>query len=142
MRLREQGIVPIEPDDAVGVMLDPDERVIAVRRSVCLERRAGWRDPGAGIGGDLYVTTRRLLHLGRIPVEYQLQDIREAMVTDDALLLLVGVDRGLTIRVSDPRLLRVEIAAAREAMRDAGTEAGADRPGSGIAYPDRQRPSR
>ena len=39
--LREQGIVPIEPDERIGVLLAPGEDVVAVRRSVRLERRQG-----------------------------------------------------------------------------------------------------
>jgi hypothetical protein len=119
LRLREQGIVPIEPDDRIGGMLAPEELVVAVRRSVSLERRKGWRDPSGGLGGDLYVTTERLVHLGRVPVEYGLSEIREAVVADGALRLVVGGGRGVEIAVHDPRLLRVEIAAVREAARAA-----------------------
>jgi hypothetical protein len=114
-RLREQGIVPIEPDDRIGVMLVPGERVVAVRRDVSLERRKGWHDPDEGLGGDLYVTTRRLVHLGRMPVEYPLAEIQEAEVATRALRLVVGACRGVEIGVHDPRVLRVEIAAVREA---------------------------
>jgi hypothetical protein len=126
IRLREQGIVPIEPDPRVAVMLGGDEQVVAVRRSVAVERRSGWRDPDGGIAGDLYVTTRRLLHLGRVDVEYPLSSIREALVADTALLLTVGDDRGLAIRVEDTRVLRVEIGAAREVRRalDGASSAG------------------
>ena len=114
---------------------------VAVRRSVCLERRAGWHDSSAGIDGDLYVTSRRLLHLGRATVEYQLRDVREVVVTDDALMLLVGPDRGLTVRVGDPRLLRVQIAAAREALRCRRLVTKLDE-GPAMVSRDRQRPSR
>ena len=116
-RLREQGIVPIEPDDRIGVMLAPEELVVAVRRSVSLERRKGWREPGGGLGGDLYVTTRRLVHLGRVPIEYPLGEIREAVVAEGALRLVVSASHGVEIAVHDPCLLRVEIAAVREAAR-------------------------
>jgi hypothetical protein len=142
MRLREQGVVTIEPDDAVGALLDRGECVVAVRRSVCLERRAGSVGPAAGISGDLYVTSRRLLHLGRTTVEYQLGEIREVVVANGALMLLVGADRGLMIRVPDPRLLRVQIAAAREALRCADLGPGADQAGLGPVSLDGQRPSR
>ena len=114
-RLREQGIVPIEPDGRIGVMLASGERVVATRRGVSLERRKGWHDPDEGLGGDLYVTTRRLVHLGRTPVEYPLAEIQEAEVAPRALRLVVGAGRGVEIGVHDPRVLRVEIAAVREA---------------------------
>jgi len=98
-------------------MLAPGERLVAVRRDVWLERRTGWRDPGAGLRGDFYVTTRRLVHLGRLPIEFSLCEIREAVVAERALRLVVGENRGVEIEVDDPRLLRVEIAAVREAAR-------------------------
>lgn len=143
-RLREQGIVAIEPDERVGVMLDPGEDVVAVRRAVSLDRRAGWKDPSGGIRGDLYVTTRRLLHLGRPVVAYDLADIRDAIVSEQILMLLVAQDRGLAIRVEDPRVLRVEIAAVREASRSTGPGAS-PAPGAGVDGPpptEGQTPSR
>ena len=114
--------MPIEPDDRIGVMLAPEEMVVAVRRSVTLERRTGWGEPGARMRGDLYVTTRRLVHLGRVRVEYALGEIREAVVAEGALRLVVGDSRGVEIEVSDPCLLRVEIAAVREAARAAAAQ--------------------
>jgi hypothetical protein len=138
-RLREQGIVPIEPDERIGVMLAPEERVVAVRRDVVLERRKDWRDPEDGLGGDLYVTTRRLVHLGRVLVHYQLAEIREAEVAAGAIRLVVGDCHGVEIRVHDPRVLRVEIAAVREAastsVAGAASPAGADE-GHAAASPD------
>lgn len=122
-RLREQGIVPIEPDERIGIMLVPGERVVAVRRDVSLERRKGWHDPVEGLGGDLYVTTRRLVHVGRMPVEYPLAEIQEAEVATRALRLVVGAGRGVEIGVHDPRVLRVEIAAAREAASQSAAPA-------------------
>ncbi len=116
--------MPIEPDDRIGVMLAPGEMVVAVRRSVILERRKGWLEPGGGLGGDLYVTTQRLVYLGRMPVEYPLAEIREAIVADGALWLVVGESRGVEIAVEDPCLLRVEIAAVREAARAAAAQPG------------------
>lgn len=123
LRLREDGIVPIEPDDRIRVMLAPGEIVAAVRRSVSLERRKGARE-SPGLIGDLYVTTRRLVHLGRDRVEYSLCEIRDAVEAEGALRLIVGDQRGIEIRVSDPRLLRVEIAAVREAARLSAADVG------------------
>ena len=97
-RLREQGIV-------------------AVRHGVSIERRKDTRDPAEGLLGDLYVTTSRLVHLGSVPVEIKLLDIMEAVAATGALRLVVGDGRGVEIRTSDPCLLRVEIAAVREAAR-------------------------
>lgn len=124
-RLREQGIIALEPDARIGVMLAPDELVVSVRRAVSVERRKDSRDPSQALCGDLYVTTSRLVCLGHVPVEVQLVKIREAVVASGALRLVVGDGQGLEIRTSDPCVLRVEIAAVREASR---TRAGG--PGS------------
>jgi len=116
--LREHGFVSIQPDERIGVILAPGEAIAAVRRSVSLERRLA---PDASGGrrpiGDLYVTTERLIHLGRDRVEYGLGEISDAVETDGALRLIVGEGRGVELGVADPRLLRVEIAAMREAAR-------------------------
>ena len=116
-RLREQGIVAVEPDARIGVMLGPGERVVAVRHGVSMERRKDTRDPEEGLLGDLYVTTSRLVHLGSVPVEIRLLDISEAVTAAGALRLVVADGRGVEIRTGDPCVLRVEIAAVREAAR-------------------------
>lgn len=118
-RLHEQGLVPIEPDDRIGVMLAPGELVLAVRRSTSLDRRHVRRPDDPGLTGDLYVTSRRLVHLGRSAVVYPLDEIREADIAANQLLLVVGENRGVVIDVDDPCVLRVEIAAARAAARAA-----------------------
>jgi len=117
-RLREQGIVAVEPDERIGVMLAAGERVVAVRRDVCIERRKENLDPVQGLHGDLYVTTCRIVCLGPVPVEVPLAAIREAVVAHGALRLLVGGGHGIEIRTADPKLLRVEIAAVRAGARE------------------------
>jgi hypothetical protein len=116
-RLRAHGIVPIEPDDRIRVMLAPGEVVAAIRRSVSLERRKDPTESSGRMVGDLYVTTRRLVYLGRERVEYPLAEIQDAVEAEGTLRLIVGDRRGIEIEVPDPRLLRVEIAAVREAAR-------------------------
>jgi hypothetical protein len=118
-KLHEHGIIPIAPDERVRWLLGPDECVVAVRRSVLLERRLGSPDAGHGLSGDLYVTTRRLLLLGQVPVAYALTDVHEVDVVAGAVRLVVEQNHGVDIRVSDPRVLRVEIAAVRERLRRA-----------------------
>ena len=98
-------------------MLCPDELVLAVRRSVALDRRQPDSAARHGLDGDLYVTTHRLLHLGQHRITYSLEEIREAVVVGDELLLMLEDGLGVAIAASDPRLLRVEIAAARAAAR-------------------------
>ncbi|MCJ7710889.1 MAG: hypothetical protein MUQ32_08665 [Chloroflexi bacterium] len=118
-RLREQGIVAVEPDERIGVMLAPGERVVAVRHAIAMERRKEVRDPELALRGDLYVTTTRLVCLGQVPVDVPLVEISEAIVAAGALRLIVGDGRGVEIRTGDPYLLRVEVSAAREAARQA-----------------------
>lgn len=117
-RLRDQGIVPVEPDERIGVMLAAGERVVAVRRGVSIERRKENRDPELGLRGDLYVTTHRLVCLGQVQVEVPLVAIREAVVAQGALRLIVGGGHGIEIRTADPKVLRVEIAAVRAGARE------------------------
>ena len=54
------------------------------------------------------------------------------------LRLVVGENRGVSIDVDDPRLLRVEIAAARAAAREACRSEAAREP-SVVSDPDRVR---
>lgn len=127
-RLHEQGIVPIEPDERIAGLLDRDERVYAVRRATSLERRQHPRGDDPGLHGDLYLTSRRLVHLGRTRVDYRLQQISDAVVSAHRLVLVTDESHGVTIDVADPRVLRVEIAAARAAARES---AGAEGPRDG-----------
>ena len=121
-RLRERGIVPIEPDERIGVLLAVGEQVVAVRRAISIERRTEVHGPDPGVQGDLYVTTARILCLGAVPIDVPLADIQEAVVGPGALRLVVGAGRGVEIRTADPSLLRVEISAVREAARQAAAQ--------------------
>ena len=68
--------------------------------------------------GDLYVTSQRLVYLGRECVEYPLDEIRDAV--DGRMPSASSSARRavIEIEVPDPRLLRVEIAAVRVAARE------------------------
>jgi hypothetical protein len=116
-RARRDGIVFVEADEWIGVMLSPEERLVAVRRGVSFERRKEARDPGRSPTGDLYVTTARLLCMGPPAVEVPLREIRDAVVGAGRLRLLIGDGLGLEIRTRDPYTLRAEIGAVREAVR-------------------------
>ncbi len=91
--------------------------MVAVRRSVSLERRTDCDESAQGVNGDLYVTTSRIVHLGKVPVVVPIPAIREAVVAAGTVRLIVDGGRGVEIRTSDPRVLRVQIAAVREAVR-------------------------
>jgi hypothetical protein len=115
-RYRDGAVEPIEPDERIAALLVPGEKVFAVRRSALLDRREPQPSaycPGCpGLAGDLYVTSTRVVHLGRLKLEYDLDSIREAVVSAERLLLLCD-GGGLILDVDRPRLLRVDIAAAR-----------------------------
>jgi len=119
-------------------MLEPGELVVTVRHATEVDRRQPEPVRRHGLGGDLYVTTRRLIHLGRGSVVYRLDDIQEAVVVGDQLRLVVCDGTGVSITVGDPRLLRVEIAAARAARADGGTaHAGQHESARGRTDPER-----
>lgn len=109
----------IVPDARVAGLLEPGEFVVATRASVVLERREPQPKAGsAGVGGELYVTSRRLLLLGRARLSIGLEDIEEVVLSGERLLVVLRDGKGLSIDASLPRLLRVEIATARSAARD------------------------
>lgn len=133
-RLHTHGFVPIEPDPRIGVLLGRDEVLVAVRRGVSVNRRQPCPDEDRGVDGDLYVTSHRLVHLGRPAISYDLAAIREAVVVGDRLLLILDDGVGMAIVVDDPSHLRVEISAARAASRREGrpgrrAEGGLEDPG-------------
>lgn len=118
LRYRAEGIAPLDPDDAIRPLLDEDEQALAVRRSAALDRREPPVNPyPAGVAGDLYVTSHRLLLVGRHTMTFDLADIADAVVSGERLLLVMDDGSGITLDVDQPRLLRVQIAAARAAAR-------------------------
>ena len=69
-------------------------------------------------GGDLYLTSRRMVHVGESSREISLDAIEESAVSLERLLLLDLTDGSDTaIEVDQPRLLRVQLAAARANAR-------------------------
>jgi predicted acyl esterase len=67
--------------------------------------------------GRLYLTTRRLTLAGRAPLDVELDEIGELALVGDRLLVTLRDGTGLSIDAWRPRLLRVQIAAARAAGR-------------------------
>jgi hypothetical protein len=103
--------LPAEP----AFSLRENEILHAVRASALLEDRQS----AIPQGGTLYLTSQRLIHAGQAPREVRLADIAETGVALERLLL-VDLDDGsdLAIEVDQPRLLRVQLAAARAAARE------------------------
>jgi hypothetical protein len=94
----------------------PDETIHAERRAALVER--GQDLPPSG--GTLYLTSRRLVHVGSEAVEeIDLARIADMAVALERLLLIELADGSdLAIEVDRPRLLRVQVAAARAALRE------------------------
>ena len=114
-RLLLEPLPVLSPDERVASLLESAELLHAVRTLALLERE-GSTNPN---GGTLYLTSRRLIHAvaaGSTSVE--LRDIDEAVVSLERLLL-VRLHGGthLAVEVDRPRLLRVQLAAARAAAR-------------------------
>lgn len=116
-RYRTEPIATLAPDERIRPLLVPDERVVAIRRSARLERRqptAGVRAT-RGLAGTLYVTSRRIVLLGRASLSFGLGTIQEVLLSGERLLVVLRDGQGLMLEVQKPRLLRVELAAARAA---------------------------
>jgi hypothetical protein len=110
-------MIPINPDPTIARFLNVGEAVFAVRRSVRLERRTAAMASGPGDSGDLYLTSARLVLLGRASTEICLNEIQEVLLSGGRLLLVLRDGSGISLAVDRPQLLRVEIAAVRAAGR-------------------------
>jgi hypothetical protein len=123
LRYKTHGLEPIEPDDSIRCLLMPAEHLLAVHRGVALNRRV--QDALAGslgsVWGDLYVTSARLIHIGGEVIVFELDHIEDAPIAEDRLLLLLADGVGIALDADRPRLLRVQIAAARAARAGVGT---------------------
>lgn len=129
-RYRRRPMAALDPDERIGPLLLAGECVVAVRRSALLERRQP--EPGSraatGLTGALYVTSQRLVLVGRSPLSFGLGSIQEVLLSGDRLLLVLRDGQGLSLKVQQPRLLRVELAAARAAAQAGGQVPAADQP--------------
>ena len=118
-RYRADGIKPVAPDERLARLLDPGERALAVHPSAALDRResALARRPAPGLAGNLYLTSRRLVLVGRHVLTFDLAEIDDVVLSGERLLVAMRDGTGITLDVEGPRLLRVQIAAARSALR-------------------------
>jgi len=114
-RFRSTPIPAIEVDDAIRAHLHPDERVHALRRHAILSTPGG--NGALGYGGTLYLTSRRLVHLGQVVVTVSLTDVQESSLAGERLLLTLRDGEGLALDVDKPRLLRAEMAAVGQGLR-------------------------
>ena len=141
-RYRSEGLAAIEPDPEIGARLQQNESLVEMRPGAMVGRALLVGVGGAagedGVGtassaahaaeklsGRLYLTTTRLLLLVRSTAEgpidaelsVPLSDIDELAVVGERLLVSLSDGTGLTVDAGRPRLLRVQIAAARHASR-------------------------
>jgi hypothetical protein len=118
-RYRSQPMTDLIPDAELAGFLATDERVLAARSHATLERRqpVGAKPLASGLRGRLIVTSSRVLLVGRTTLSFDLRDITETVMGGDYLLVVMRDGLGFAIDVPLPRLLRVEIAAARTAAR-------------------------
>ena len=114
-RYRNMPIPDVAPDEAIAAHLADGEGLHSVRRSAILSVPGG--DRALGYGGTLYLTSRRLVHMGQVTVTVQLTDIVETSLAGERLLLALRDGEGMAFDLSRPRLLRAEIAAAIRALR-------------------------
>lgn len=110
------GALPDVSEEAAGALeLHPSEVVHAIRQVALIEGSSG-QTPW---GGTLYLTSQRLVHAGQTVREVELTDIAEIAVALERVLLVDLADGSdLAIEVDQPRLLRVQLAAARAAARE------------------------
>jgi hypothetical protein len=114
-RFRSIPIPAIDADEAIRPHLGPDERVHSLRRRAILSTPGG--DGALGHGGTLYLTSRRLVHIGEGVVSVSLTDVQESSLAGERLLLALRNAEGLTLDVDQPRLLRAEMAAVGQELR-------------------------
>jgi hypothetical protein len=116
------GMPAIEPVPGFALVARADEPLHAVRHNAILERAPTDGDSAVLRGGTVYLTAGRLLHVGGETTEVALGEIEEMVVALERLVLSRLRDGSdLAVEVDQPRLLRVQIAAAVAAARAAAS---------------------
>ena len=115
-RYRTDGLPTLEADVAIAEHIRPGETVVVVRPSSAISRHL--RGDGTDdFAGSLYLTSQRLMLLGHMTLEVELDQIDELALAGERLLVTLTDGTGLSIDAARPRLLRVQIAAALTAGR-------------------------
>ena len=124
-RYRSDGIGSIEPDHGMRSALGGDEQLLAVRQSASVERLAAGARPESG---RLAITTERIFLLdGHAVTLATLEELDDVTLVTDRLLVMLTSGAGFTISAPQPKLLRVELAAARAGRTDRQTAASSSR---------------
>lgn len=114
--LRDGALPRLPPEPEIAALLDPGESVVEVRSAVIVERHVH-DQPVETASGRLYLTTRRLVLVGRRTMSVPLAEIEELSLAAERLLVTLRDGTGLSYDAGSPRLLRVLVAAAVEAAR-------------------------
>jgi hypothetical protein len=115
-RYRTDGLPTIEPDGQIAKQLRAGEAVFVERPSSVVSRHQRG-DDSDDFAGSLYLTSQRLVLVGRAPFDVGLDQIDELALAGERLLVTLADGTGLSIDSAKPRLLRVQIAAALTAGR-------------------------
>jgi hypothetical protein len=114
-RFRAEGPDTLPADPRIARLMVQGELLVAKRGEVAFDRRqASLRDRPVG---DLYVTSERLILVGSSAITIALEDIEDAALIGDCVLLMLTGGAAIAIEADRPRLLRVQIAAARAARK-------------------------
>ncbi len=120
-RFRSDGIGSIEPDQGMRSALGGDEELLAVRQNASVERLAAGAPPESG---RLAITTERIFLLdGHAVTLATLEELDDVTLVTDRLLVMLTGGAGFTIKAPQPKLLRVELAAARASRTERQTAA-------------------
>jgi hypothetical protein len=115
LRYDRDGPLSIEPCATLEALLEPGELVRAVEAGVVALGRPGDQRLSAVPASKrrFAVTSRRLLHLDPAPIVIRLEDVEDAAITPDRLLLILEGGQSLVLGTDRPRLLRFHISRAR-----------------------------
>lgn len=113
LRIEAEGLPILAADDAIAGELRGDESLHA-RRSPAMLNRLDGAGTLPGYAGTLYLTSRRLIHIGHVTFSVSLGQIEELSVVGERLLLTLSSGEGVSLDLTEPRLLRVMIGMSRK----------------------------
>ena len=108
-----EGLPTLGVEDDLAQELRGDE-VLHARRSSAMLNRLDGAGTLPGYAGTLYLTSRRLIHIGQVTFAVPLTQIEEVSIVGERLLLTLSSGEGVSLDVAEPRLLRVMIGMARK----------------------------
>ena len=108
-----EGLPTLGVEDDLAQELRGDE-VLHARRSSAMLNRLDGAGTLPGYAGTLYLTSRRLIHIGQVTFAVPLTQIEEVSIVGERLLLTLSSGEGVSLDVAEPRLLRVMIGVARK----------------------------